>query len=202
MFTCDDFGGGATVAITVVIGCRLRGRRHAGSGPRSGSRPGWAREGAGVVGRHRVGGRAVVRRCVGRGGAAGRGGLELPLGALRGLRRRVARRLDQGFFAEVTSRGDGWVGAAGLGGKGDGLPGWGRGLFFGPFRRKPSHHNNVNEPRHGDRRPLTSVNHVWTSSSGSTLGMGDSHCQEGQTIPLGRGCGRELPSLAAEIEPI
>lgn len=54
--------------------------------------------------------------------------------------------------------------------------------------------------RHSDRRPLTSANHVWTSSSGSTLGMGGSHCQKGQTIPLGRGGGHELPSWAVEIK--
>lgn len=152
LFTCNDFGGGATVVITVVISCRLRWRRHAGSGPWSGSRPGWAREGPGVIGRNQVGGGAVVQQSVGRGGGAGRGGLWLPLLALRRLRGRVAWRLDQGVFAGVTSRGDGrvirWagcVGATGLGGEGAGLPGWGRGRFFGPFRRKRGHHNNVSD---------------------------------------------------------
>lgn len=163
LFTCNDFGGGATAAITVVTGCRLRWRRHAGSGPRSGSRPGWAREGTGVVGRHRVGGRAVVRWSVGRGGGAGRGGLRLPLVGLRRLRGRVARRLNQGVFAGVTSRGDGrlmrWagrVGSTGLGGEGAGLPGWGRGRFFGPFRRKRSHHNNVSDTWQETQRPPSS----------------------------------------------
>lgn len=56
--------------------------------------------------------------------------------------------------------------------------------------------------RQRDCRPLTSANHVWTSSSGSTLGMGGSHCQKGQTVPLGRGGGHELPSRAVEIEQI
>lgn len=46
---CYDLGGGAADAITVVICCRLRGRRHVGSGPWSGRWPGRAREGPRVV---------------------------------------------------------------------------------------------------------------------------------------------------------
>lgn len=82
-------------------------------------------------------------RSAGRGGGAGRGGLLLPLVGLRGLRGRVAGRLDQGLFAGVAARGDmrvvrraGWVGATGLGGEGAGLPGGGRGRFFGPLRKE------------------------------------------------------------------
>lgn len=89
-----------------------------------------------------------MRRGVGRGGGAGGGGLRLPLVGLRRLRGRVTRRLDQGLFAGVASRGDGRVmrragRATGLGGEGAGLLGGGRGRFFGPFTSNQSHHYNV-----------------------------------------------------------
>lgn len=94
------------------------------------------------------------------------------------------------------------MGAAGLGGEGAGLPGGGRGRLFGAFRKKRSTRLGKLDGTGGARQPLTSANHVWASASGSTLGLGGSHCQQGQTVPLGRGGGHELPSWAVEMKQI
>ncbi|TNN66150.1 hypothetical protein EYF80_023628 [Liparis tanakae] len=98
-------------AIIVVIYCGLGGRRHAGSGPWLGGRPGGAGERPRVVERQRVGVRPIVRWRVRRSGSAGGRGLRLPQGleSLRRLRGRVARSMDRAVFAGVASRGDGWM---------------------------------------------------------------------------------------------
>lgn len=183
---CYDLGGGAKEAITVVISCRLWGRRHAGSGPWPGRRPGGAREGSRVVGQ-RVGLRTIMRRSVGRGGSAGGRRLRLPLGlvGLRRLRGRVARGVDWAVFALVASGGDGWVmragclGVTGLGGKGADLLGRGWGLLLG-----------------------ASANHVWTRPPGSALRVRGSYRQMDRTIPLGRRGGRDLTGWAVGIQQI
>lgn len=213
LFTCYDLGGGAADAIIVVICCGLWGRRHVGSGPWPGSRPGGARERPRVVERQRLGVQSIMRRSVRRGGSAWWRGLRLALGlvGLRRLRGRVARGVDA-VFAGVASGGDGWVmggagcvGVTGLEGKGTGLFGRGWGLLLGAFRGEHNYHmiltilmvlNNQNRNVHS----LTSPNHVWTRPPGSTLRVGGSYCKMEWTIPLGRGGGHELTGWAVEIQ--
>lgn len=159
---CYDLGSGAADATIIVTSCRLRGRRHAGSGSWPGSRPRGARERSIVGGRQRVGMGSIMRWSVWRGWSAGRRGLRLPLGlvGLRRLRGWVARGVDGVFFDSVASWGDGWVMRGpgcldtGLGCEGAGLFGRGWGLLLG-----------------------ASADHVWTGPPGPTLRVLGSYCK-------------------------
>lgn len=93
-----------------------------------------------------VGVQAVVRRRVGRGGAAGRRplGLGMPLLGLGWLRRRVAGGVDEALPAGVPSGGEVRLvrGAGRLGGEGAGVLGRGRRRLLGAFTRRAEFRKN------------------------------------------------------------
>lgn len=207
-FTCNNLRGRVADAITVVVSCRLRRRRHAGTGLGSWSWPRGARERSKVAGWEWVW--PIVRRSVRRGGTARGRVLQLPLGLVscRRLRGWMARSLDQGVFAGVTTGCDGWVlrGTGCLGvtrrrGKWAGLFGWSRGLLLGAFRGKHTFWIffmtlPMLKTRVGDYDSLTSADHVWTGPPRTSLW--GSYSEMNRPIPLRRRGGHVLTGRAVK----